>query len=303
MARFLIRRFFFMVIVSLCIVYFVQLGVLWVDRSTEFIHTQTVPELLLTALSNSLGFFAGALRGDFGSYDTVGGTRQVSELLFQALPASLGLLLISTIVSIAVGLPLGIFVALRRKGGLTFSVLTLTMLGISIPSFFLAMLLQQGAIFYFVAFDKRIVSVAGYGWDYRHMLLPVIVLSARPIAYLMRTSHIALERVLQEDYIRTAYAKGLAARAVVIIHALRNVGVPLLTAAGVSLRFSLAVLPIVEYLFGWPGLGLRLLQGISNSQADLAMTFALILGLLLLFGNLVLDLGYRYIDPRLREVA
>jgi peptide/nickel transport system permease protein len=303
MARFLIRRFFFMVIVSLCIVYFVQLGVLWVDRSTEFIHTQTIPELLLTALSNSLSFFAGALRGDFGSYDTVGGNRQVSELLFQALPASLGLLLISTIVSIAIGLPLGILVALRRKGGLTFSVLTLTMLGISIPSFFLAMLLQQGAIFYFVAFDKRIVSVAGYGWDYRHMLLPVIVLSARPIAYLMRTSHIALERVLQEDYIRTAYAKGLAARAVVIIHALRNVGVPLLTAAGVSLRFSLAVLPIVEYLFGWPGLGLRLLQGISNSQADLAMTFALILGLLLLFGNLLLDLGYRYIDPRLREVT
>jgi peptide/nickel transport system permease protein len=303
MARFLIRRFFFIMIVSLCIVYFVQLGVLWVDRSTEFIHTMTVPELLLTALRNSLDFFAGALRGDFGSYDTVGGTRQVGELLLQALPASLGLLLISTIVSIAIGLPLGILVALRRKGGLTFSVLSLTMLGISIPSFFLAMLLQQGAIYYFVTFDKRIVSVAGYGWDYRHMLLPVIVLSARPIAYLMRTSHIALERVLQEDYIRTAYAKGLAARAVVIIHALRNVGVPLLTAAGVSLRFSLAVLPIVEYLFGWPGLGLRLLQGISNSQADLAMTFALILGLLLLFGNLLLDLGYRYIDPRLREVA
>jgi peptide/nickel transport system permease protein len=303
MARFLIRRFFFMLIVSLCIVYFVQLGVLWVDRSTEFIQTQTVPELLLTALQNSLDFFAGAFRGDFGSYDTIGGPRQVSELLLQALPASLGLLFLSTLVSIAIGLPLGIFVALRRKGGLTFSVLSLTMLGISIPSFFLAMLLQQGAIWYFVHFDRRIVSVAGFGWDYRHMLLPVIVLSARPIAYLMRTSHIALERVLQEDYIRTAYAKGLAARAVVIIHALRNVGVPLLTAAGVSLRFSLAVLPIVEYLFGWPGLGLRLLQGISNSQADLAMTFALILGLLLLFGNLLLDLGYRYIDPRLREVA
>lgn len=303
MARFLIRRFFFMLIVSLCIVYFVQLGVLWVDRSTEFIHTMTVPELLLTALRNSLDFFAGALRGDFGSYDTVGGTRQVGELVLQALPASLGLLFISTIVSTAIGLPLGILVALRRKGGLTFSVLSLTMLGISIPSFFLAMLLQQGAIYYFVTFDKRIVSVAGYGWDYRHMFLPVLVLSARPIAYLMRTSHIALERVLQEDYIRTAYAKGLAARAVVIIHALRNVGVPLLTAAGVSLRFSLAVLPIVEYLFGWPGLGLRLLQGVSNSQADLAMTFALILGLLLLFGNLLLDLGYRYIDPRLREVA
>lgn len=303
MVRFLIRRFFFIIVVSFCIVYFVQLGVLSVERSAEFIHSQTVPELLLTAGEGTLDFFSRAFRGDFGSYDTVGGARQVNEVLAQALPASLGLLLISFIVSVAFGLPLGIWVALKRKGGLTFSVLTLTMLGISIPSFFLAMLLQQGVIAYFVAFDKRILSVAGYGWDYRHLLLPVIVLSARPIAYLMRTSHIGLERVLQEDYIRTAYAKGLPGRAVVFIHALRNVGVPLLTAAGVSLRFSLAVLPIVEYLFGWPGLGLRLLQGISNSQADLAMTFALILGLLLMFGNLLLDLGYRYIDPRLRDIV
>jgi peptide/nickel transport system permease protein len=92
-------------------------------------------------------------------------------------------------------------------------------------------------------------------------------------------------------------------RRVINVHALRNVGVPLITAAGLSLRFSLAVLPIVEYLFGWPGLGLRLLQGITNNEANIAMTFALIFGLLLMFTNVVLELSYRLIDPRLREVA
>jgi peptide/nickel transport system permease protein len=303
MFRLLLQRALFILTVSLLIVYAAQLSVLLVDRSTEFEHVLTLPQLFAAALTNSLAFLSGLLRFDFGSYEAIGGSRPVGELLLQALPASLGLLLISMFVSIGIGVPLGVLVALRKNSGLTFTVLATTVLGVSIPSFFLALLMQQGAIWYFVTFGRRIVSVAGYGWDFRHLILPVIVLSARPIAYLMRTAHIVFDRTLQEDYVRTAYAKGLEERRVIGIHALRNVAVPLLTAVGVSFRFSLAVLPIVEYLFGWPGLGLRLLQGISNSQAHLAMTFALIMGLLLMFGNLALDIAYHLIDPRLREAA
>lgn len=303
MLRFLLQRLLFILIVSFFIVYAAQLGVLWVDRSAEFEHTETVPQLLGRAGENTLSFLRGIVHLDFGSYVTIGGGRPVNELLLQALPASLGLLLISMVFSVGIGVPLGVWVALRRRSGLTFGVLGATILGISVPSFFLAMLFQQGAIWYFVEFDRRILSVAGYGWDYRHLLLPVLVLSARPIAYLMRTAHIVFDRTLQEDYIRTAYSKGLDERQVISVHAFRNVGVPLLTAIGVSFRFSLAVLPIVEYLFGWPGIGLRLLQGISNSQANLAMTFALVMGLMLMFGNLILDVSYRLIDPRLREAV
>lgn len=303
MLRFLLQRLLFILVVSLVIVYAAQLGVLWVDRSAEFEHTESVPQLLGRAGENTLTFLGGLAHWDFGSYVTIGGGRPVNELLLQALPASLGLLMISMVFSVGIGVPLGVWVALRRSSGLTFSVLGATILGISVPSFFLAMLFQQGAIWYFTEFDRRILSVAGYGWDYRHLLLPVLVLSARPIAYLMRTAHIVFDRTLQEDYIRTAYSKGLDERQVISVHAFRNVGVPLLTAIGVSFRFSLAVLPIVEYLFGWPGIGLRLLQGISNSQANLAMTFALVMGLLLMFGNLILDVSYRLIDPRLREAT
>lgn len=303
MLRFLLQRLLFILIVSLFIVYAAQLGVLWVDRSAEFVHSETVPQLLMRAAQNSFEFLKGISHLDFGSYNAIGGGRPVGELLLQALPASLGLLTISMLFSVAVGVPLGVWVALRRKSGLTFGVLGATILGISIPSFFLAMLFQQGAIWYFATYDRRILSVAGYGWDYRHLLLPVLVLSARPIAYLMRTAHIVFDRTLQEDYIRTAYSKGLDERQVLTIHAFRNVAVPVLTAIGVSLRFSLAVLPIVEYLFGWPGIGLRLLQGISNSQANLAMTFALVMGLLLMIGNLILDVSYRLVDPRLREAT
>jgi ABC-type dipeptide/oligopeptide/nickel transport system permease component len=303
MLRFLFQRLLFILVVSLCIIYAAQLGVLWVVHSSEFIQEQTVAQLMATAAQNSLDFIGRIAHLDFGSYIAIGGARPVGELLLQALPASLGLLFISMLVSLGIGIPLGVWVALRRRNGLTFGVLATTLLGISVPSFSLAMLLQQGAIWYFATFDRRILSVAGYGWDYRHLLLPVIVLSARPIAYLMRTAHIVFDRTLQEDYIRTAYSKGLDTRRVINVHAFRNVAVPLLTAVGVSFRFSLAVLPIVEYLFAWPGLGLRLLQGVSNSQANLAMTFALVLGLLLMIGNLILDIAFRLVDPRLREAT
>ena len=303
MLRFLFPRFLFIVVVSYFIVFAVQFGMQWIRHSREFDPGSTSSELLVGSLQDSAQYLSNAIRGDFGTYVNVTDEREVVELLDQSLPASLGLLAVSLVVSLLIGVPLGIWVAVRRKSGLTFSVLVATMVGVSIPSFFLALLLQQGVITYFQIYGSRPLNVAGFGWDYKHMLLPAIVLSVRPIAYLMRTSHIAFERTLQEDYVRTANAKGMPGRRVINVHALRNVGVPLITAAGLSLRFSLAVLPIVEYLFGWPGLGLRLLQGITNNEANIAMTFALIFGLLLMFTNVVLELSYRLIDPRLREVA
>ena len=164
------------------------------------------------------------------------------------------------------------------------------------------MLLQQFIIFYFREYDRRLLSVAGFGWDYQHLVLPVLVLAARPIAYLMRTTYIVLQRTMQEDYIRTAYSKGLGRRYVVNVHALRNVAVPILTAVGVSWRFSLGILPVVEYMFAWHGLGLRMLQGIQSGQISMVVPLALVFGLTLLLGNLLLDVLYRLVDPRLREV-
>lgn len=303
MLRFLLQRVLFILSVSFCIVYAMQFGITWVQRSEEVEPTTTVLDVIANTGTETVQFFRGALRGDFGQYETISGPRDVKELLVQSLPASLGLLLVAMLAATAIGIPLGIWVAIKRKSGLTLTVLLSTMLGISVPSFFLAILLQQSVIYYYVTYERRVLSVGGFGWDYRHMLLPAIVLAVRPVAYLMRTAHIAMDRALQEDYVRTAHAKGLRPAWVINVHMLRNVGVSLITAIAISLRFSLAVLPIVEYIFGWPGLGLRLLQGITNTEAELAMTFALVLGLLLLVGNLILDLAYRLIDPRVREAA
>jgi peptide/nickel transport system permease protein len=145
------------------------------------------------------------------------------------------------------------------------------------------------------------VSIAGFGWDYKHMLLPVLVLMAYPVAYLTRATFLAFDRVMEEDFVRTAYSKGLTHSRTVNIHASKNIAIPILTAIGVSLRYSISTLPIIEFFFLWPGMGLLMLEAIDKRQTDLVVSIALALGLTFLFINLLLDISYRFIDPRVRE--
>jgi peptide/nickel transport system permease protein len=179
--------------------------------------------------------------------------------------------------------------------------LSLTILGISIPSFFAALLLQLGETQWVRTFGFPLVTVGGFGWDWQHMLLPALVLAARPIAYLTRATFLGLNGVMTQDYIRTAWAKGRSLRGVLYIHTFRNMAVPVLTAVGVSLRFALGSLPVVEFFFGWPGLGERLLSAINAGQTPVVVTLALALGLTFILVNALLDLSYRFIDPRLKE--
>jgi len=129
------------------------------------------------------------------------------------------------------------------------------------------------------------------------------VLAMRPLAQLSRITFNALSEAAHQDYVRTARAKGLPGRQVWIDHILPNAAVPILTALGVSLRFSLGSLPVVEFFFGWPGLGAALLNAIGARQTPLVITLALALGLTFMLVNLLLDIAYRWIDPRLRAQA
>ena len=301
MLRFLLQRLFLILLVSATIVFAVRLGIDFMNRSQKFEPELSAQETVAASARASGLFLRNLLGGDLGEYQTPSGPQPLGAMLRPAFVASMGLMLVSMLVSAGVGVYLGTATALGRSKLFAFGMLTLTVVGISAPSFFIGMLLQQSVINYFVATGTRVLSVAGYGWNYRHLLLPVLVLSARPIAYLMRTSHIAIDRTMQEDYIRTAYSKGLRRRYVINVHALANVAVPVLTAIGVSLRFSLGVLPVVEYLFAWPGMGLRLMEGIRNGEPNVVMALSLVFGLVFLVGNLLLDVAYRYIDPRMRE--
>ena len=304
MLQFTGRRLGFISLVSVAIIFFVNLGMDMSRNSRVKNPSYDLVEYSQKAWSSTRSYVDGALSGNLGTvnHNTLGRI-PVWDLLLDSYLKSMGLLLISLFFAALLGILLGIFAALLKNQQILFAVLLFTILGVSMPSFFAGLLLQHGEILYFKTFGTQLVKTAGFGWDFQHLLMPVLVLMARPLAYLTRSSFLSLNSVLDENYIRTARSKGLPNSWIVYTHALRNVAVPVLTAVGVSLRFSLSTLPVVEFFFSWPGLGLRLVEAINAHQTNVVVTFALALGLTFLSINLLLDITYQRIDPRLREIS
>jgi len=300
MIRFLIRRIAFLLLTALLIIFFVQLGMLMARNSSAAVPSFDLGSRSALAWMDTQEYIRQLLTGDLGFVEQGSALVPVVQILRQAYLNSMGLLLAALACAALIGGTLGALLVLTRLGRITLPVLTLTVLGISTPSFFAALLLQQGEILYLANTGRRLVSISGFGWDLDHMLLPLLVLMARPLAYLTRAVYLNLRRMMGEDFVRTARAKGLSQGRTVSVHVLRNTAVPVLTALGVSLRFSLGSLPVVELFFAWPGLGVALLQAVNARQPVLAVTLALALGLTILITNLLLDVVYRMIDPRLR---
>ena len=301
MLRFITLRIAFILVVCVAIIFVAYLGMGMIRNSEVPNPNYDLVSETKLAWQRSRVYISSLLDGQISFRITQPGLSGVDTGKGNVFINSAVLLAIALGVSVLIGLPVGTFAALTKRKKLVTPLLILVLIGISTPVFFSGFLLQQVEIFYLYYFGHRLVSIAGFGWDLDHMLLPVLVLAARPIAYLTRHSFIAINRVMEEGFIQTAYAKGLGQRDTVIIHAARNVAIPILTAIGVSLRFSLGSLPIVEFLFLWPGIGLRLLQAIDNRQTAVVVTLTLMVGLTILGINLFLDVIYRYVDPRMRD--
>ena len=300
MRQFVTRRFAFIALVCVAIIFLSYLGMGMIRNSEVANPNYDLVRQIKTAWYQSCNYVFSMLKGEISLDVSQSGLPRGNAGRGSPYLNSIALLLIALGGATLIGLPLGAFAALTKRKMLVFPLLLAVLIGISTPSFFSGYILQQLEIYYAIYSGQKLVSVAGFGWDLEHMLLPVLVLAARPLAYLTRTTFMAISRVMEDDYIRTAYAKGLHQRRVVSIHALRNVAVPILTSIGVSLRFSLGSLPIVEFLFYWPGIGLRLLEAIETRQTAIMVTMTLSLGLTILAVNLLLDIIYRFVDPRTR---
>lgn len=301
MLRFILRRILFIALVWVFIVFFSNLGMRMARNSEIARPDYDLIQHSKRAWQDTRTFLAGALRGDLGSMRIPSGLVPIKDILRESYVNSMGLLLVALVIAAILGLGIGGMAALTKRRALALLLLTLTILGISTPSFFAGLLLQVGELRYLAITGRRLVSMAGFGWDFEHMLMPVLVLAARPLAYLTRAAFLSLIRVMEEDYIRTAFSKGLSLRRIVNVHALRNIAVPVLTAVGVSVRFSLSTLPVVEVFFNWPGMGRRLLEAINTRQTLVVVALASALGLTFLLINLLLDIAYRIVDPRVRE--
>lgn len=259
-----------------------------------------IQEALSTAARFTIEYLGRLMRGDLGvstSRHTATAGRPMTQELGRTLPKSLGLLLMALLLATILGLPVGILAATRPGSHLTGLLIAISTLGISTPSYLAAMLLITLAVHLYTATGLSILPVHGFGWD-THLILPALVLSTRPLANVVRLTYSSLTDILAADYVRTAHGKGLGPWTVLLRHVLRNAAVPLLTTVGVSLRFSLAMLPIVEYIFSWPGIGARLLQALQASDTAVVVGLTLALALVFILVNLLLEILYRLADPR-----
>lgn len=261
-------------------------------------------EVMQQAIRDGFQHILRLLQGDLGTSlrgtVTTGRPSPVIESLPMVIAHSLGLLGVTFLLSIAIGVPLGVAAAVRRhKRGAIF-ILILSFIGISTPSFFAALGLQIAAIQYTRTVGQSLLPVGGFGWD-KHLILPMLVLAARPVAQITRVTFVALSDILNQDYVRVAHSKGLRPSAILLVHALKNAAVPILTTIAVSLRFSLSSLPVVEIYFGWGGMGEVLLRAMFLGDTDMTVALLLALGLIFITINLILEASYALFDPRLRE--
>jgi len=302
--RFALRRLGFIIVVCLGIVFFSFFGMRMASNSTRSTPSYNPIPPAVAAVGDTARYIQSLAHGDLGTIVVRTGQKATAapllKIIASAYPKSMGLLLLSLLVAALTGLPLGVLAAVYRHSPLSLGTMTLTLLGVSLPSFSVAAILQIAEVYWYRSSGFRLVPVGGFGWD-AHLVIPTLVLAARPLAYLARIAYMALSEILDQDYVRTAYAKGLAGITVLSSHAGPNAGVPILTGLGVCLRFSLGSLPVVEYFLGWPGIGSALLDAIRNRQAVGVAGMALTLGFTFLLVNLLLDVLYRYADPRLRE--
>ncbi len=235
------------------------------------------------------------LRGDLGvSYVQ---QRPVAEIVVERLPATARLALAATVIAVVLGLSAGVIAAVRPGGVLDQVLMSAAVLGISTPVFWLGMMLSL-----LFAVWLGWLPVSGYGdGAWVNLVLPALSLGAVHTGTIARMSRSSLLEVVRQDYIQTARAKGLAEWLVVAKHALRNALIPVVTVIGIGLADLLVGAPLTETVFAWPGLGRMLVASVGQRDLPVVLGAVLIFAVVYVLANLLVDLAYLVIDPRIRR--
>jgi peptide/nickel transport system permease protein len=253
-------------------------------------------------------FLANAVRGEFGvSYRQA---RKVSTLIAERLPATLELALFSAVFALALGIGLGVYTALHRDGLVSRAVMVASLIGVSLPTF----LIGIGLIYLFAVELRWLPSygrgeVVTLGWwstglltpsGRKSLVLPAITLGLFQMTLIMRLVRAEMLEVLRTDYIKFARARGLSQRAINFGHALKNTLVPVITVTGLQLGAIIAFAIITETVFQWPGVGLLFIDAVQFVDIPVMSTYLLLVALVFVMLNLIVDLLYYAVDPRLR---
>jgi peptide/nickel transport system permease protein len=243
-------------------------------------------------LNQYVSFLARLVRFDLGNSFITG--QPVTEMVGAAIPVTLQLALMATLLALAIGIPLGVLSALRKDTLIDNGMRILAVFGASVPTFWLGIQLQ--IVF---GLNLKWLPVSGVGFD-QHIILPSVALAVSTIALLLRMTRSSLLEELNQDYVRTARSKGLSQRRVIWGHAFRNALLPVVTVWGLSLADLLTGALLVELIFSWPGMGRLLVQSITTRDYPLLQANLVILAVVYAGGNLIVDVLYTFIDPRIR---
>lgn len=253
-------------------------------------------------------FLRNAAQGEFG-FSLRQGT-QVSALIAERFPATLELALVAGFLALAVGIPMGVYAALKRGSFLSQMFMTLSLLGVSLPTFLIGILLIlvfAVTLGWFPSFGRGEVVKIGWwtsglltakGWH--HIVLPAVTLAIFQLTLIMRLVRAEMLEVLRTDYIKFARARGLTTRAVHFGHALKNTLVPVMTITGLQLGGLIAFAIITETVFQWPGMGLLFIQAVTFADIPVMAAYLCLIALIFVVINLIVDLLYFAVDPRLR---
>ena len=246
-------------------------------------------------------WISGVLQGDLG--DSLRNSEPVSTVLLDALPITFELMFLGLLIATVIGIPLGVLSAVKRDSKHDFAARVGGLIGVSIPSFWLATLL--------LLFTSRV-----FGWvppltyvpfyedpiaNLSQFILPAIAISVFTLAIVMRMVRATMLEVLGQDYVRTARAKGVRRKVVISRHALRNALIPVVTVVGFEVGILMGGSAIVEIIFGLPGLGNTLINAIFNRDYPVVQGATMLLAFIFIFANLLVDLLYGVLDPRISQ--
>ena len=319
MAAFIVRRLLQAILVMLVVALIAFLLFQYVgDPVSQMLGQDATPEDR-TRLRGDLGldqpfyvqfghFIGNAIQGDFGISLRQG--RAVSTLIKERLPATLELAFAAALIAIVVGIPMGVYTALRQDSWFSHFLLAVSLVGISLPTFLIGILL-------ILVFAVMLGVLPSYGrgdtvqlgwWStglltttgWKHLILPAITLCLFQLTLIMRLVRSEMMEVLRTDYIKFARARGLTDRAVHFGHALKNTLVPVITITGLQLGGIIAFAIVTETVFQWPGMGLLFIQSVQFADIPVMAAYLCLIALVFVLINLIVDLLYFAVDPRLR---
>jgi peptide/nickel transport system permease protein len=312
MGKYILRRLLHMIPVLLIVTLFVfsLLHLTPGDPAVTMLGQEATPEAV-AALRARLGlddplpvqyvrWLFSAVQGDLGR--SIHSNQPVTEAVLERLPVTVQLAVMSIIIALIIAIPVGIISAIRRNSFIDSGATTLALAGVAIPNFFLAVVL-----IYVFSVQLGLTRVSGYTpftedplSNFGSMILPSITLGTALAAIIMRLTRSSLLEVLDEDYVRTARAKGLKQASVIRTHALKNALIPVVTIVGLQIGALLGGTVITETIFSLPGIGRLIVSSIFRRDFPLVQGAVLFVALAFLFTNLIVDLLYAYLDPRIR---